>query len=492
MGLVRRPGGAHETGAIQTLGFKRLKVTYKNNPTGRLYMSDNSFSAQADAVRTGGSGLALAVSYVTALFFIWALVTNLLDPLLKTMKTVFTLTPVESMLTGFAFFLAYFVVSLPSAAFLSRFGYAKSIMVGLGGIVAGCLIAIVAAKVHVYLVFLAALFIMASGVTLLQVAANPLIASMGSPEDSAFRLNLSQSFNSLGAACGLFFGASFLLNGDIFKRDVVITDLMREEALGFVTNVYLAIGLALTLFILAIWLVRDRITAAAPRTGQLVSPFTALTSKWANLGSVGIFLYVGAEVAISLNLLLYLEQANILNIEAQSAGHLTTFYMLFAMIGRFAGSVLLKFVKDYAMLAIVAVGAIGLCLVVVLTKDMLPSAPSGMIDVVLTSVPNTTGLIPAFAALLIGLFNSIMFPTIFTLTLQRSTAPTSATSGLLCLAIVGGAILPLVFAKIEEVTGSKSLAFIAPLLCYVYVLWFAVAARKAPTHAIEESVGHGH
>jgi FHS family L-fucose permease-like MFS transporter len=166
--------------------------------------------------------------------------------------------------------------------------------------------------------------------------------------------------------------------------------------------------------------------------------------------------------------------------------------MLFAMIGRFAGSVLLKFVKDYAMLAIVAVGAIGLCLVVVLTKDMLPSAPSGMIDVVLTSVPNTTGLIPAFAALLIGLFNSIMFPTIFTLTLQRSTAPTSATSGLLCLAIVGGAILPLVFAKIEEVTGSKSLAFIAPLLCYVYVLWFAVAARKAPTHAIEESVGHGH
>ncbi|MEE4464293.1 MFS transporter, partial [Azotobacter chroococcum] len=180
-------------------------------------MSDNSFSAQADAVRAGGSGLALAVSYVTALFFIWALVTNLLDPLLKTMKTVFTLTPVESMLTGFAFFLAYFVVSLPSAAFLSRFGYAKSIMVGLGGIVAGCLIAIVAATVHVYLVFLAALFIMASGVTLLQVAANPLIASMGRPEDSAFRLNLSQSFNSLGAACGLFFGASFLLNGDIFK-----------------------------------------------------------------------------------------------------------------------------------------------------------------------------------------------------------------------------------------------------------------------------------
>ncbi|SEJ61951.1 MFS transporter, FHS family, L-fucose permease [Azotobacter beijerinckii] len=455
-------------------------------------MSDNSSSVQADAVRTGGSTLVLAIIYVTALFFIWALVTNLLDPLLKTMKTVFTLTPVESMLTGFAFFIAYFFASLPSAAFLSRFGYAKSIMVGLGGIVAGCFIAIVAAKVHVYMVFLVALFVMASGVTLLQVTANPLIASMGNSEGSAFRLNLSQSFNSLGAACGLFFGASFLLNGDIFKKDIVITDLMREAALGFVTNVYLVIGLALALFIFAIWLVRDKITAAAPNTGHLVSPFTALTSKWANLGSIGIFLYVGAEVAISLNLLLYLEQANILNVETQAAGHLTTFYMVFAMIGRFVGSALLKVVKDYAMLTIVAVGAIALCLVVIFTKDMVPSAPTGMINVILASVPNTSGLIPAFAALLIGLFNSIMFPTIFTLTLQRSTAPTSATSGLLCLAIVGGAILPLIFAKIEEVTGSKSLGFIAPLISYVYVLWFAVVAKKAPTHTLKEGISCGH
>ncbi|WP_298324539.1 sugar MFS transporter [Asticcacaulis sp.] len=449
-------------------------------------MSESSSTAK------GGSGLALAVVYVTTLFFIWAVVTNLLDPLVKTMKTVFTLTPVQAMLTGFAFFIAYFVMSLPSAAFLSRFGYAKSVMVGLGGIAAGCFIAIAAAKLHIYTVFLVALFTMASGVTLLQVAANPLIASMGKPEDSAFRLNLSQSFNSLGAACGLFFGASFLLNGDIFKKDVVITELMKEEALGFVTNVYMAIGVALVIFIALIFMVRDKITAAAPKTGQLVSPFTALTSKWANLGSIGIFLYVGAEVAISLNLLLFLEQANILNLEAQSAGHLTTFYMLFAMIGRFAGSALLKVVRDYVMLTLVAVGAIALSLLVIFTKDMVPSEPTGMVNVILTSVPVTTGLIPAFAALLIGLFNSIMFPTIFTLTLQRSTAPTSATSGLLCMAIAGGAVLPLAFAKIQEMTGSMSMGFIAPLLCYVYVLWFSFACRKAPTHAIEEGVSGGH
>ncbi|ESQ75538.1 sugar MFS transporter [Asticcacaulis sp. AC402] len=437
-------------------------------------------------------GLALAVVYVTTLFFIWALVTNLLDPLLKTMKTVFTLTPVQANLTGFAFFIAYGVMSLPSAAFLSKLGYANSVMVGLAGIVIGCFMAIAAAHMHVYTIFLIALFVMASGVTLLQVAANPLIASMGKPEDSAFRLNLSQSFNSLGAACGLFFGAKFLLNGEIFDKDVVITDVMREEALGFVSNVYLAIGCALVAFILAIYLVRHKITAAAPKTGKLVLPFVALTSKWANLGSLGIFLYVGAEVAISLNLLLFLEQKNILNIEAQSAGQLTTFYMLFAMIGRFTGSALLRFIKDYYLLTFVALGAIALSLVVILTKDLVPSQPTGMLNVVLTSVPLTTGLIPAAAALLIGLFNSIMFPTIFTLTLQRSSAPTSATSGLLCMAIVGGAFLPLAFAKIQEMTGSMSLGFIAPLLCYVYVLWFAIAAKKAPTHAIEEGVSTGH
>jgi MFS transporter, FHS family, L-fucose permease len=438
-------------------------------------------------------GVKLAIVYVTCLFFIWALVTNLLDPLLKTMKTVFTLTPVEASLTGFAFFIAYGVMSMPSAAFLSKFGYARSVMVGLGGIVLGCFIAIAAAKLHTFALVLTALFIMASGITLLQVAANPLIASMGRPEDSSFRLNLSQAFNSLGAACGLWFGANFLLKGEIFEKDITITEAMREQALGFVSNVYFVIGAGLALFILAIFFVRRQITEAAPKTGHFVNPLSALSSKWANLGAIGIFLYVGAEVAISLNLLLFLEEAHILNIPAEQAGKMTTFYMVFAMIGRFAGSALLKKFKDYWLLTAVAVGAIALSLTVILTKDMVPSAHTGDINLILATVPMTTGLIPAFAALLIGLFNSIMFPTIFTLTLQRSSAPASATSGLLCMAIVGGAFLPLAFAKIEEMTGSKSLAFIAPLVCYVYVLWFALVSKNAPTHDIEEEgVAAGH
>jgi FHS family L-fucose permease-like MFS transporter len=383
-------------------------------------------------------------------------------------------------------------MSFPSAAFLSKIGYAKSVIVGLGAIVVGCLMALGAAQAHVYTIFLIALFVMASGVTLLQVAANPLIASMGRPEDSSFRLNLSQSFNSLGAACGIWFGSAFLLKGKIFEKDVIITDEMRQQALGFVSNVYLVIAIALAVFIFAIFLVRHKITAAAPKTGKLVLPFRALGSKWANLGAIGIFLYVGAEVAISLNLLLFIEQKNILDMNAELAGKLTTFYMVFAMIGRFAGSALLKFVKDYYLLAFVAVGAIALSLVVIFTKDMVPSPHSGEVNLILATAPITSGLIPAFAALTIGLFNSIMFPTIFTLSLQRSTAPTSATSGLLVMAIVGGAFLPLAFAKIEEMTGSMALGFIAPLICYIYVLWFAFAAKKAPVHAIEEGVSSGH
>jgi len=449
-------------------------------------MSDSAITAKT------GKGMLLAVVYVTCLFFIWALVTNLLDPLLKTMKTVFTLTPIQANLTGFAFFIAYGVMSMPSAAFLSKFGYAKSVMVGLGGIVAGCFIAIAAAKLHTFSLVLTALFVMASGITLLQVAANPLIASLGKPEDSSFRLNLSQAFNSLGAACGLWFGANFLLKGEIFEKGAVVTEVMREQAIGFVSNVYLAIGVGLALFIVAIFMVRKQITEAAPETGKLVSPLSALTSKWANLGALGIFLYVGAEVAISLNLLLFLEQTNILNISAEQAGKLTTFYMVFAMIGRFGGSALLKVVKDYVLLTVVAVGAIAVCLVVIVSKDMVPTPHAGTLNLILAQAPLTSGLIPAFAALLIGLFNSIMFPTIFTMTLQRSTAATSATSGLLCMAIVGGAVLPLIFASIEQATGSRALGFIAPLACYVYVLWFSFAARKAPVHEITEAVAGGH
>ncbi len=444
--------------------------------------------------KEGKSSLGLAIAYVTTLFFIWAVVTNLLDPAIAAMKTIYNLKGFSLALQTFAFFIAYGVMSMPAASFLSKKGYANSVIVGLGGIVIGCVIAFVSTKVASYLVFLVGLFVMASGITLLQVAANPLIAAMGDPKHSAFRLNLSQAFNSLGAASVIFVGSSILLKGEAFKPDVVMTEALKASALSEVGGAYLKMGIILAVFIGLIYMVRKTISENAPQTVGAVSPFSALSSKWAQLGALGIFFYVGAEVSIGANLILFLSQENILNLPKMNAGHLVTWYMLFAMIGRFIGSVVMRSVKGHTVLAFAALGAIVLCAIVMFKNGAIAGVANGSfrMPIVNVDVPLSGGTLPGMAALCIGIFNSIMFPTIFTTTLERSTAPASATSGLLCVAIVGGAFVPLVFGALKDVTNSYSLAFIVPLICYAYILWFAVSAKSAPVHKIEEATSGGH
>jgi FHS family L-fucose permease-like MFS transporter len=450
---------------------------------------------------SGGRGVVLAVVYVTALFFIWAFVTNLIDPLVKSMKVIYTLTDFETQLNQFAFFIAYGVMSIPSGAYLAKNGYAKSIILGLIGIVAGCLIAWSTTFSHNFITVLLGLFVAASGITLLQVAANPLIASMGNPKESHFRLNLSQAFNSMGAYVGGIFGAKFLLQGPLFEQDVVITQAMKTAGLGFVTNVYLMIAAILAVFTLAVFLVRNTITSHAPAmAAHAESPFKALESKWANLGSLGIFLYVGAEVCVISGMIFFLEQKQILNVPSQVAGFVGPIFMLFAMFGRFGGSVLLRYVKATTMLAIVAASAAALCGIVIATYQM-PATPLGG-SVTLPGqfvAPLTMGFIPGIAAILIGLFNSIMFPTIFTLTLERSSAPASATSGLMCMAICGGGFISILYGfTVDQFVahfpvGARSLAFVVPLVCYLYVLWFSFAAKSATVHVIQEdAVASGH
>lgn len=451
-------------------------------------------SDQSSIGTSKGSSLGLAITYVTVLFFIWAVITNMLDPLLAAMKTIFTLNSIEAQLTTFAFFIAYGVMSMPAASFLAKKGYVASVLTGLGGIVAGCLLAILATQVQIYMVFLAALFTMASGITLLQVAANPLIAAMGDPKGSAFRLNLSQAFNSLGAASAIFFGSSTLLKGEAFKPGVVLTDELKHQALSEVAHVYLIIAGVLAAFIFAIFLVRKVIDDNAPQVSQAVSPFKAFGAKWARLGALAIFVYVGAEVAIGSNLLLFLSQEHVMNLPKIDAGHLVTLYMIFAMTGRFLGSALLRVFKGTSLLALACVGAVVMCGFVISTQYMavIDWHSTYTVPLLNVTVPMTTGALAGFAALLVGLFNSIMFPTIFTTTLERSSAPASATSGLLCVAIAGGAIIPQIFAQVEKTTGSYALAFVVPVACYLYILWFANAAKSAPTHAIEEGVASGH
>ncbi|MGN6423821.1 MAG: MFS transporter [Asticcacaulis sp.] len=542
-------------------------------------MSD---SATAPAAKSGGGGLILAVIYVTALFFIWAFVTNLVDPLVKSMKIIYTLNDAEAQLNQFAFFIAYGVMSIPSAWYLASNGYARSIIVGLLTIVAGCLIAFSTAYTHTFVTVLLGLFVAASGITLLQVAANPLIAAMGNPKGSHFRLNMSQAFNSMGAFLGGMFGSKFLLKGPLFEKDVVITQAMKDAGLGHVTNVYIIIGVILAVFTLAVFLVRNVISAHSPKNlgdshegpklgmaglsvfvGTLVvavatlllslvispvvngmaipgwvqtsltiiamvaffaivvkilfgfinskwpalsetveSPFKAMSDKWANLGSIGIFLYVGAEVCVISGMIFFLEQSQIMNIPSQVAGFVGPVFMLFAMFGRFIGSGLMTFIKATTMLAIVALGATVLCIIVIATYHMQATPLSGTFPIPtfpgVYDAPMTMGFLPGFAAILIGLFNSIMFPTIFTLTLERSNAPASAASGLMCLAICGGGFISVLYGfAVDQFlahfpVGARSLAFVVPLLCYLYVLWFAWAAKKAPVHAIEEGVASAH
>ena len=399
----------------------------------------------------------LAFVYVTTLFFIWGAVTSVNDVLIPAVKEIFTLTDTQGFLTQFAFFMAYFIVSLPAAAVDQKLGSARSIILALAIMVVGCLLMPVATHVRSYSIVLVALFVIASGITLLQVAANPLSAVLGPPEKSHFRLVLSQAFNSLGTVVGPYLAAHTLLQGGLFDGGAP-TEAKIVESLGRIDVAYYFIAAVIVLLAIFLFSVRGRVTSAAPNleTGS-GGIGQALASKWALLGAAAIFLYVGAEVSIGSTMVNFLEQPNILAVAAADAGKLVSLYWLGAMIGRFVGSGLLTVVPAGRLLTFVAAMAALFCLLV----SQIQGHPAAVI------------------AISIGLFNSIMFPVIFTLTLERSTAPAPATSGLLCMAIVGGALMPLVFAKVADMTASRSTAFLVPMGCYILITLFALAAGRA-------------
>lgn len=413
--------------------------------------------------KTGAPGTAIAFGYVTTLFFAWGFVTSLIDPLVASVRGVFQLSFAEAMLTQFAWFIAYGVASLPAAAVLSRLGYSGSIIAALATMVLGCLIVPVSTMADFYPGVLLALFVIASGVTLLQVAANPLSAGLGKPESSHFRLNFSQSFNSLGTVLGPILGASIMLSGGMFAAGALADHAAsRTESLRAIDTAFLMIGGFFALLALFIWTARKRINNAAPpkEAGGIASPLKAFKSPWALFGGLAIFLYVGSEVAIGSVMTNFLHSPDTLGLPLEDAGRMVSFYWGGAMVGRFLGSALLftKKVPAGLLLSVCTLVAAVLCLV----------------------VWQTSGPLAAYIALSIGFFNSIMFPTIFTLTLERSTAPTSATSGLLCVAIVGGAALPYIAGLIVDGAGGNiHPSFIVPMLGYLGVAAFAIAAARS-------------
>jgi len=399
----------------------------------------------------------LAFVYVTTLFFIWGAVTSVNDVLIPTVKEIFTLTDTQSFLTQFAFFMAYGIVSLPAAAIVSRLGSARSIIVALAVMVIGCLLMPLATHLRTYTIVLIALFVIASGITLLQVAANPLSAVLGPPARSHFRLVLSQAFNSLGTVVGPYLAAHTLLQGGLFGGGEP-TEAKIAESLGRIDIAYYFIAAVIVLLAAFLFSVRHRITSAAPAIDSGAAGVgAAFGSKWALLGGLAIFLYVGAEVSIGSTMVNFLEQPNILGIAAVEAGQLVSLYWFGAMVGRFLGSALLTRIPAGRLLTLVAGIAALLCLI----------------------ISQISGQPAAALAISVGLFNSIMFPVIFTLTLERSTAPAPATAGLLCMAIVGGAFVPLLFARVADFTASRSTAFFVPMICYLVITLFALAAGRA-------------
>ena len=408
--------------------------------------------------RPGAEGTKIAFITVTCLFFAWGAITSNNDPLIAALRAIYNLSYTEALLTQFAFFLAYGIVSLPSAAVLDRLGHSKTVLASLGLMVLACVLVPVASSIQNYGLVLVALFLMASGITALQVAANPLAAGLGTPERSHFRLTFAQAFNSLGVVFGVHVGSKIMLSGEIFEggQSVITSPADRAAGLAAVDNAFILIALFLVALMALIWWSRRRIDAAAPASDVIASPLAALKSRWALFGALSIFLYVGAEVSIGSVMINFLNQPDVLGLPLEDAGAmLANLYWGGALVGRFIGSALLTRVAAPKLL----VGCAGMAAFL----SFLAFASEGPAS--------------AYAALGVGLFNSIMFPTIFSITLERSDAPASSTSGLLCMAIVGGAVLPYLAGRVADLEGLH-MAFIIPALAYLGIVAFAAAAAR--------------
>jgi len=417
----------------------------------------NLSGAQAAPASAGGRVVALVVS----LFFAWGFATVLIDTLIPKLKGLFQLNYAEAMLTQFAFFLGYLVFSIPASLLLARIGYFRQIVVGLGVMALGCLMFAPAAQLGIYPAFLLALFVMAAGITTLQVAANPLIALLGTSETSHSRLNLAQAFNSLGTTVGPLFGAALILKGGVEHPDAAklapeVLEAYRKAEAHAVQAPFLGIAAALLLLALVFWFLRR--SAAAPSAAPQGAAFkiSLLRRPRLALGAVSIFLYVGAEVSIGSLLVSYLMQEKTLGVVAATAGQLVALYWGGAMVGRFIGSAVMRKVPAGLVLAACAVGA-----------GLLACLSAG-----------TVGLVSAVAVLAIGLCNSVMFPTIFTLGIEGLGEDTPQGSGLLCLAIVGGAVVPVITGMVADRAG-LSVALLAPALCYVWIAIYGVISRRA-------------
>jgi MFS transporter, FHS family, L-fucose permease len=444
-------------------------------------MSPASGSRLQTTTKTEPASYLGPLAIVTTLFFMWGSLTSLNDVLIPYVQHVFQIRLAASMLIQTAFFSAYFVFSIPSAKIIDWLGYKKAIIVGLLTMVVACLAFYPAARIPSFPFFLAALIVLATGITILQVAANPFVAVLGNPETASSRLNLTQAFNSLGTAVFPWIGARVILG----TTSAAIAQSAAQEATAIVRLYVDFFAVALLILAIGIGLAKlPQVESAGHRIGEKIND-----SLWKHpnliFGAIGIFVYVGGEVAIGSSIANYLALPNIGGFASSvaepaaryraalgEAARYISIYWLGAMVGRFIGSALLQKVKPGKLLALCAVIATLLVSVSVLSS----------------------GHVAMWSILAVGLFNSIMFPCIFTMGIAELGPLTGDGSGILNMAIVGGAIVPWTVGKVAdfinrtyyptlsqgETSWGQGIhhALILATICYLYILFFAVSGSK--------------
>lgn len=401
------------------------------------------------------------LTIVTTLFFMWGFLTCLNDILIPHLKSIFDLNYARVMLVQFAFFSAYFLCALPWSRVVNTIGYHKTMVVGLITMACGAFLFLPAASAASYPLFLTALLILAAGITGLQVAANPYVDLLGTPETASSRLNLTQAFNALGTTVApkigglLILAAAPLAAEQLAQLGPQALHAYRVQQAASVRMPYTVIGVALVL--LAILIGTSRLPEIQTARAQRGEKINDSIWKHPNLlfGALGIFTYVGAEVSIGSFLVNYFGLPQIASLSAKTAAGLVSFYWGGAMVGRFLGAALLRRFKPRPMLALCTVMAATL-----VTASILLQGHAAM-----------------WTILAVGLFNSIMFPTIFTLGVAELGPLTGSGSGILNMAIVGGAILPLIQGVIADRIGLHH-AFFVPVICYMFILFYALSGSK--------------
>lgn len=401
------------------------------------------------------------LAIVTTLFFMWGFLTSLNDILVPHLKSIFDLSYARVMLIQFAFFSAYFLFSIPWSKVVNAIGYRKTMVAGLLSMAVGAFLFVPAASLASFPLFLGALIVLAAGITGLQVAANPYVVVLGKPDTASSRLNLTQAFNSLGTTIAPQLGGLLILSAaplaieELRLLSPQALQLYRVQQAASVKMPYIVIAIALVL--LAVMIAMSKLPTIESATCAPGEKINDSVWKHPNLvwGALGIFTYVGAEVSIGSFLVNYFGQADIAGFSARTAAGYVSLYWGGAMVGRFLGAALLRRMKTGHLLAICAV-----CTAALVSISMLTSGHTAM-----------------WTILSVGFFNSIMFPSIFSLGVAELGCLTGNASGILNMAIVGGAILPLIQGAIADRIGIHH-AFFVPVICYLYILFYALSGSR--------------